>query len=700
MSRWCASKVVALERLESYNQLVYGRLGDAAQGSTLNCRQRLYRNSIFRRGVCMSHLPSFRFICTFLALWCSAASAGASTLSWGKVSEIDWAATAPEQYPEANAVILHDRAVMQVTPDIIEINYHVRLKALNRAGVDEIGERSVIFHKQHDRIKGFSAQTITPDGKSHKVGGDAQFDKTLGDYVTKTFTFPSLDSGCIIEYKYKLRSERFWYLKPWYFQNRLFTYLSEFTVSLSPGFSYDAEYLNVPLQYQSPTVEERPDPTWTGPSTRYIKKFTWTIPNLPPVREEPYMSCVDDYRSALRFQLVSFRDHYGGIITYIRNWSELGAEFQRWIDVYNNSRGDVKKLAQEIAEGLESPVEQSRALFTYVASEFKTSTELDSKWFLHDKMSQTLSERHGSGEEKNILLVELHKALDIPCWPVLISTRSNARFNPRFPDLQQFNYLIAFAQIGDQWEFLDVSSRYMPYGLLPPDCLTDGGFLIDGDKSELVRITIKPTVSYRCDTTRVYVASDGTAACSTVSVFSGYLASDFSERYEGMKSEEFVKEHYLDNVDAVCTVQDHTAVNDSSWCFTARLNFTSDQLISRFDNNLAVPLISYTFRNNPFESQRRFFPVDFAFPFAYSNVVKVIYSGGDSHITPPQDAKVAIGGASLERRSEVLDSVVTVVTHLTVTEPQFDPFLYASLRNFFDTVAAVAHDEILIATAE
>ena len=56
-----------------------------------------------------------------------------SAQKWGKITDDEWAIQAPADYPEANAVIIFSRATLRVTPDVIEIEYHYRMKVLNSA---------------------------------------------------------------------------------------------------------------------------------------------------------------------------------------------------------------------------------------------------------------------------------------------------------------------------------------------------------------------------------------------------------------------------------------------------------------------------------------------------------------------------------------------------------------------------------------
>ncbi|MBU0985448.1 MAG: DUF3857 domain-containing protein, partial [candidate division Zixibacteria bacterium] len=457
---------------------------------------------------------------------------------FGNVPDGEWAIGVPQDYADANAVVVFNNGHLTVTTDNITIEMHVRIKVLTTAGIDEVGDRSVWYNKKYDKLKGFKAHTITPDGKKHKVEKEAIFEKTSGNVVDMTFSFPTVSPGCIVEYCYRVVSERFRYLRPWYFQTDLYTLHSEFAVSLPNGFTYNIQDFNIPANCKEPVVTEQADITKNLSSGARIRTFTWTLENLPPVTEEPYMSAENDYRSALRFQLATYEDPYSHIV-FQKTWSELGKLEQEWFDEYCNKRKDITKLADSVTAGLVDPRAKSRKLTAFVQTGYTTSDEYLHGFFHHEKIETLLAERMGTGEGKNLLLVELHKAAGLSAWPVLISRRDHGRLVAGNPDLQQFDYMIAVVQFDDGWEFLDASNRLNPYGLLPPDCLCGAGLLVDGEQSELVRITQKSVMSSRTDKSLLRVAADGNVSCSTSSCFTGYYAAMYTRRHDRQAEKDF-----------------------------------------------------------------------------------------------------------------------------------------------------------------
>lgn len=621
---------------------------------------------------------------------------------FGKITSEEWQIGAPEDYPEANSIIVFDKAEIEVKRDIIHIKYWTRIKILTEAGIDEAGEQSYRYHGKYHKLKEFKAHTISSDGKKHKVKKDAVFERSINEYKERVFSFPQLEAGCIIEFRCTVISKRFRYLQPWYFQNEIYTLESQFSICLSMGFNYHVSYQNVPRKDQQPAKEERLDVARASEMRGTFQKkptlvtYSWRLQNLPPITDEPYMGSKDDYRSSMRFQLLSWENRYN-FITYVDTWEEFGEERQERLDDYCNREKECKKLALNLVEGITDPARQSRVLFDHVSSRYKTSSNYRNWYFVKKKMSEFLEDKYGSAEAKNLLLVELHKSIGITAYPVLISTRDKSKFNPEFPDLRQFNHLIAYVEYGDEYYLIDASNKMTPYGILPPNCLVEGGFMVDGKNSSLVSFSAVPVNSYRLDRTRIYLnTDDGVAVCSSKCTFTGYYASRYGVRYDKTEPSDFIDDYFLDRVEGSVTRGNFDCSMDSTGIFTVEFDYYSDDIIEMFGENLIIKPVSYAFVSNPFKKEKRFFPVDFMYPFTYQNIVEIYFEDSAQSIMVPDELILEIPGARFVRKGVVDDSSTIISSKLTIENPVFRPIAYRRLRNFFEQIAQASHAEVIV----
>lgn len=614
-------------------------------------------------------------------------------VKFGKISDEEWATLAPEDFPEANAIILVDQAQMEVSLESIRFNRLVRIKILTKAGIEAVGEQSFGYYKGTDKIKKFKAHTITPDGKKHKLGKKAAKTQASGNYRTRTFAFPKLEVGAIIEYQYTKASRRYQYLAPWYFQNSLYTMSSSFAVTLDNGFSYNYVTHRLSAGERKPIIDSVINVEGSGRDS-WHKTFEWHVRNIPPITAEPYMGAVNIYRSSMKFQLKAYRGQYNRIdFTY--TWSKLGEDAQYILDEYINRKGDVRKLAEQITQGATSDQEKSKLLYDYVTKNFQNSYEYQTSLFANDHTGDLLKTGFGSPEEKNLLLVTMHRQLGLTAYPVFIATRSFGRVWKESADLRQFDYLITYIEFGDSYVLLDATTKLRPYGIMPPDCLVDLGFQVDGKHSRLIHLTQVPLNSFRTDHTRVFLDDTGVAACSTICRMGGYMGAKLAQSAEKYTSEEFIEKRFLDKLNIDYDLDDHKAYLNDAGEFVVEMNYSSSDLTSQLDANLVISQTTMAFKSNPFYKPKRFFPVDFQFPFVYTNIVEIHPPAGVSEFELPNDLEINFLANSFVRQSDYRNSIVYVVQMLTIEGPTISEHNYSGLREFFGSVVLACEDPVL-----
>ena len=64
----------------------------------------------------------------------------------------------------------------------------------------------------------------------------------------------------------------------------------------------------------------------------------------------------------------------------------------------------------------------------------------------------------------------------------MLSTRDHGFVNDLYPAINDFNYVVAKANIGDKSYMLDASDPLLPFGVLPLTCLNDKGRVFSLDK--------------------------------------------------------------------------------------------------------------------------------------------------------------------------------------------------------------------------
>ncbi|CAN5467005.1 hypothetical protein BH23BAC1_BH23BAC1_51770 [soil metagenome] len=220
-----------------------------------------------------------------------------SQLKWGKLSKTEIELKECAYEPEAEAIIL-------ATVGEVEFNYgvhvfirkHIRIKILKEAGLKHADIIISYYNKNEtESINSLKAQTLNIDEKgnvvAYKVESNHIFDVQKNEFwKEKRFIFPSVKVSSIIEYSYVTVSKNVVFLKGWTFQDEIPTLYSEMKAKITEGLDYR-------ILYQG---------------NRLIKKYkdvngnTWSLVNLPSIKEEPFTTNHYNYAESIRFQLAGY----------------------------------------------------------------------------------------------------------------------------------------------------------------------------------------------------------------------------------------------------------------------------------------------------------------------------------------------------------------------------------------------------------
>jgi len=605
---------------------------------------------------------------------------------WGKVSQEEWDLQPPVMYPDANALIIFDKGIMEVSIEGISLERHVRVKIFNQAGVEETADRSFSYLEDDD-IKLLKAQTVTPDGKKYSIGKREFPVQSSGSDRQCVFSFPNVEPGSVLEYTYRYVNKRFGFLEPWVFQNDLYTVESEFLLRLGAGFTYSSVTSNIPGGGRA---------DYGGPPIADFTPYLWKMRDLKPVDLEPYMGALKDFLPTLNCQLVSYRSSYGTKYDFIRDWKDLGREFTDYVYGYTGSGENLQIRVDQITAGSSSNLAAAEALYNWVCDSIRTKRS--DGWLIHENIGKLLEAGYGSGDEKNLLLMQMARRAGLRAWPVLISTRDHGTFNPQIYQIQQFDHVMTFLEIDSGGIFLDPTSKYCRFGLLPSDCLVDNGFLLNGEQSQVVKIITHEPRNYRLDRTFVEFDSAGSARCSTVCAFSGYCAVSYGQRYETEEPDVFIEDYFLGDLGLSYDLVGHefSLDEDRNQCVLT-LVYTLKEGGRWLDNSFLVRAPLLVFNKNPFKADKREHTIDFSYPFTYHSIVTLHPLNMTLDMVPPEEISRDVGGAAFRLGIHVEGENAVVESILKVMQPQFEPSKYADLKGLFEQVAAAHSEDVVFA---
>jgi len=610
---------------------------------------------------------------------------------WGKVTDEEWNLTPPPQMPEADAVVLFDIGQCEITRNGIIFDRHVRKKIFNKEATAEAASIEIRCWED-DKIKFVNAQTLTPDGGIIKIGRKEFFEKKSDDWLIKTFAFPAVEDGVIVEYRYRRVHRRYPWLDPWHFQSDLFTLRSTFRLLLPEHFTYNFVAINL-----SP-AEKKPVQEVVYQDGERVTQFMWELRDLYPDIDEPHSGLKNDYRKSLYYQLESYRSAVQ-YEQFAEDWANIGYRVNQWFTDYADGCSAFQGIADSLCTGLTTDNEKAECLYNYVRNTYDTRDGNYSGYahYLHDNMQQMLDTRHGRASEKNLLLMSLLRAAGLEAYPLLIGTRNFSGFSENVQQLWQFNHLICYVAENPDGYALDTGDRSIPYPYLPAYDLVYGGLLVDGKNSRSIQLFNRERKSGRDLTATFILREDGSAICSTHVSLSGHVMIGYRELQREPAKKEMIRGKILRNRDLKFDVIHAAVFRDTAadtMCFDFQLEFHNlDEHVG--DNLLFTPCIFFVSKH-PFSAERRQFPIDFQFSAVYKHCIKVRIPGGMKIVHVPEDISLHTEGLRYSQLVLPHTDRVEIRSTFKVTESMIRPNQYSSVREIYDAMVNAGSEKIAI----
>ena len=379
--------------------------------------------------------------------------------------------------PEAPAVVLFDNGEFYCNivynspfPTQILNERHVRIKILNDKGLDAANVHIRYYSfKGEERVIGIAAQTYNMDetGKITVTKLDKKliYNKEINKRFSETvFTLPDVKAGSIIEYKYTISGSDD---GRWYFQQEYPVQLSKYT-------------LNFPNELEMTLM-----PSCTLPYTRDVERRSGrdvqviSMRNVPGLRNEPYISCREDFLQRADARIIAINPIGSPRRSLVRSWQGIIRNLIEDDDFGVQLKKEIPRTTQldSILKGISDTFLRISAIHDYVRSNMEWDGQ-NSIWAL-DGVKSAWKAKKGNSGEINLILVNLLKDAGLNAHPILVSTRKNGKVNTFYPNLNQFDKVLAFVETDRGYYVLDGTDKFTPSSLIPAEVVATQGLVIE-----------------------------------------------------------------------------------------------------------------------------------------------------------------------------------------------------------------------------
>jgi hypothetical protein len=387
----------------------------------------------------------------------------AFAFDWADVSDAEKTMKSNPLDPGAGAVVLFKRGRIEVLEKsslfwTTRIQTYTRIKIFNDAG-REYANVSVDAPK-YMRMSKIEGRTILLSGQiipldSSQVFRGRSFEAGRNYAILKTsFSFPSVETGAIIEYQTEEYVDWF-FPPPWIFDtNEVGTLDSTLQVVIGPRLGMSQFPLDTTVSKLS----------FSRKDTVLGTQFEFAVKNLHPIRKEPYSVPFRDQATMVLFT-PSELAFSGQVFPIITKWDDVGKEVSQQYGNMEKNEKETKNKAKQLAEKLPEARDKAEAIYKYIQQNITSSNLIGIG--LGRPADDLITSKRGDPDEINALYVMMLKEVKVDADMVLVATQNWDTLARGFPNISQFSRIVARVNFKDGIVFADPAEPAAPFGELP-----------------------------------------------------------------------------------------------------------------------------------------------------------------------------------------------------------------------------------------
>ncbi len=651
---------------------------------------------------------------------------------WKKVSRSNFENPYEDEYPEASAIILYDEGIakFEMYKEEFKLIYerYTRILILNKEGYD-YANIEIAYYPYHEveEIIGIDACTYNYDkGKilKAKLKNSEVYDEDInGKWHNKKFSMPAVKEGSVIEYRYTLVSDNFVGFRDWYFQHSIPTVYSKYTTRIPEYLRYsgivkgteqldskDIATYNDVLKF---TVHENMSLTartatgslttkkehsyneirFEGTATTYIMK------DVPPIKKEPYITCLEDYKTKVIHQLVMTEIPGGGTKPYMTDWGDMVNKLYNSDYFGGQLKGNnfLNKEVESITTDIDDPVEKMKVIYDHVRKTMKWDGFFGK--YTNGSLKKAWEKQAGNGAEINLILTEMLDKAGLKSYPVILSTRDHGQLLQAFPVSNQFNHVINCTVIQGKTYLLDAKNSIRPYNLLAKNDLNGEGLITLRENPQWVKL--KNNIDNKTVTNaNINITDEGTIDVVLEELNQGYFALDERDEIFDSGEEDYINNEYGKNLDDI-KIDTFYFENLKNIDVALKKNITlnTSSYVNQIGEMIYLqPMFTEAFEDNPFKKEERKIPVDFNYPREYFYIMNLTLPEGYDISELPQSVKYLLpdnGGEFLYHITRSGNNL-QLISKFKINQVVYLPDSYPYLKELFDEIIAKQAEQIIL----
>ncbi|MBX2845767.1 MAG: DUF3857 and transglutaminase domain-containing protein [Saprospiraceae bacterium] len=626
---------------------------------------------------------------------------------FGKDIEADLKKSSYEIDTSASSIILFDKkdvsyALAGEQLSMFETR-HRRVKILKKSDLDRADIAISFYSKDKiqdiNQVKAVSYNLEGGKVSETKLSKKDIFEVKEDDATSKlSFSVPNVKVGTVFEYEYTIRTQNRFTVPTFYFENHVPTLHSELKFEQPEWFDYSILNL-VKRQFSENKVESTTGSLGPGYAKFSANINTWIMKNIPALKEEAYVTTLNDYRDQIRFKLVATKPPVFKYKSYNQTWQQIVADLESDTDFGGQLKGN-KNVLEELPAAIGSlSTEKEKAQAVYIWLKERVKWDQYYGLYSFSSFKSILNKQSGDAADMNLMLCKLLRHYGIEADPLLISTRSHGAIEELYPSTSAFNYPIVFAQVDGKPILMNAASDN-GYNLPRINDLGEKGLLVNSQK--LGWVDIKEILPRTNDflSIRAAISETGDITGSVQMQENGYAGARTREALNDNSLKAIISSNKAEEVTEF-TLENETVENENDIHKTLKCSGEFEIL----DYGDAVgdfiyfnPIVFGRFEENIFKSETRSYPVDFPYPF--TRTLQYFYDIPEGYevqeIPEPVRVRLPNNGGEMLYLTQFVDNQLQITNKVSVKNTYYDAQQYPVIKEFFDLIVENQQGQIVL----
>ncbi len=606
-------------------------------------------------------------------------------------SELDSSAAAEILYVEGNNEIreIKDLRNRIIRYETVEHRYHkIKIYDKNRFAGNLDVKIMLYSGKFSDYIENFKCVTYNLNGNAIEetilTQNEILEEETTKNFKILKFAIPNVKDGSVVEYSYTVVSMTSFKIRDWLFQSEYPTLKSIYTTKFPKGFIFETTVTG----YDNVNVKKTDDET----------TVKWEAENIPAFIAEPYTVNENEFKTTVRYELISYTIYNGIEDKLAREWNNIDEDLRNRADFFlrTNDGGVCNQIAKKSISEHSTNLDIVTAIYNTVRD--------SSLWSKYNTIYSTESfKKVSEGElastaDINLFLIASINAAGYKACPVILSTRDHGKLHEHLPSWSRFNYVIARVNIDGVYYYLDATDKFLPFGMLPKRALN--GMARYVCKTTGDNLILNPSDTYKKSINCICDISDGKINITKTENHFGYSA--FERRTDifndgGLQNfrKKTIEESENELTDSI-RIKNYS--DDLTKPLELTFKYRTESEVSQTDDLMFFsPLLDESIEKNPFKLAERKYPVDFAYPIDERIVMQFSIPEGWSVTDLPESVSYTLpdNGGGYYFKIQQVGQVLQVVRKFNINKPIFIFNEYPDLKLFYDLIAKKEAEKIV-----